>query len=197
MYRQALSPQVRPVRPAGPVGSGRNWPTGSHGRRSHARPDQQAHHPPISPPPAGTVLPNSWRPPRAPGSVGAAAITTLAPTLGVLHPAADRPAPGQPAHRGRLPRYLPAGARVRPRHHWYPVVRASPGRPRRAANGAFLHYLKCERVVAASTRNARLAAIRSFYRFAAFGHPDTRRRTRRLPLVASALRRRRTGWAGK
>jgi site-specific recombinase XerD len=38
--------------------------------------------------------------------------------------------------------------------------------------GTFLRHLEDQRGVAASTRNARLAAIRSFYRFAALGHPD-------------------------
>jgi site-specific recombinase XerD len=38
--------------------------------------------------------------------------------------------------------------------------------------GAFLQHLEHQRGVVASTRNARLAAIRSFYRFAALGHPE-------------------------
>src|SRR5258708_18241152 len=36
---------------------------------------------------------------------------------GILHRAADRPAPGQPAHHRRLPRHLAAAARLpRPAH---------------------------------------------------------------------------------
>lgn len=36
----------------------------------------------------------------------------------------------------------------------------------------FLHHLETERANSVSTRNARLAAIHSFYRFAAYRHPE-------------------------
>jgi integrase/recombinase XerD len=38
--------------------------------------------------------------------------------------------------------------------------------------GAFLDHLEHQRGASASTRNARLAAVRSLFRFAAFSHPD-------------------------
>jgi integrase/recombinase XerD len=44
--------------------------------------------------------------------------------------------------------------------------------------GAFLTHLETERHNSVRTRNARLGAIHSFYRFAAFEHPNTRTRSR-------------------
>ena len=38
--------------------------------------------------------------------------------------------------------------------------------------GGFLHHIETERNNSPSTRNARLAAIRSFYRYAAYQHPE-------------------------
>lgn len=38
--------------------------------------------------------------------------------------------------------------------------------------GAFLNYLEAERAVSVRTRNARLTAIRSLFRFAAYRHPE-------------------------
>lgn len=38
--------------------------------------------------------------------------------------------------------------------------------------GAFLDHLECDRGVAVTTRNARLAAVHSFFRYAALRHPD-------------------------
>src|SRR5664279_2746973 len=38
--------------------------------------------------------------------------------------------------------------------------------------GAFLNHLEAERGIAVRTRNARLTAIRSLFRFAAYRHPE-------------------------
>ena len=92
---------------------------------------------------------------------------------GVLHRPADRPAPRQPAHDRRLPRHAPAAARLR---------RSSAPASRRATLdiddldapliGAFLDHLEHERDNSVRTRNARLAAIRSLFRYAALRHPE-------------------------
>ena len=70
-------------------------------------------------------------------------MSRLAPTLrGVLHRAADRPTPGQPAHHRRLPRRLAAAAALRPPPHRQAALPARPGRPRRPADRAFLDHLE-------------------------------------------------------
>ena len=78
----------------------------------------------------------------------------------------------QPAHDRRLPRHAPAAARLR--------RPAAPAGPRRLdiddldapLIGAFLDHLEHERGNSVRTRNARLAAIRSLFRYAALRHPE-------------------------
>ena len=92
---------------------------------------------------------------------------------GLLHRPARPPAPRQPAHDRRLPRHLAPAARLRRRH-------APAGSPPTLDSsdldaplvGAFLDHLEQERGNSVRTRNARLAAIRSLFRYAALRHPE-------------------------
>ena len=92
---------------------------------------------------------------------------------GVLHRPADPAAPGQPAHHRRLPRHAAAAARLRRATH-------SASRPSRLdvadldapLIAAFLDHLEHDRGNSVRTRNARLAAIHSLFRFAALRHPE-------------------------
>ena len=92
---------------------------------------------------------------------------------GVLHRPADHPAQLQPAHDRRLPRHV-HGCCSRFAHDQTgkqpfqldiddldaPLI------------GAFLTHLEHDRGNSPRTRNARLGAIHSFYRFAALEHPE-------------------------
>ena len=61
-------------------------------------------------------------------------VTARPAAAGVLHRPADRPAPRQPQHDRRLPRHLPAAARLRRQHDRQAARRAGHRRPRRAAD---------------------------------------------------------------
>ena len=88
----------------------------------------------------------------------------------VLHRATDHPAQGQPAHGG-IPRLVAPAAVLRaaadrqtkpprPRRRRRAADRRVPGPPRARARDS------------ATTRNARLAAIHSLFRYAALRHPE-------------------------
>ena len=101
-------------------------------------------------------------------------MTPLAPDpAGVLHRPADRPEERQPADDRRLPRHDAAAARVR--------HASTTGKPPSRLDiddldapliGAFLDHLEHDRGNSPRTRNARLAAIHSLYRYAALRHPE-------------------------
>ena len=92
---------------------------------------------------------------------------------GVLHRTADPATPSQPPHDRRLPRHAAAAARLR--------RRTAPAKPPSALDfadldapliAAFLDHLEHDRGNSVRTRNARLAAIHSLFRFAALRHPE-------------------------
>ena len=91
---------------------------------------------------------------------------------GVPHRPADRPAPGQRPHRGRLPGHLPPAAGLRPGLHRHRPLRPAPRRPRRRAHRSLPGTPANDRHNSARTRNARLAAIHSLFRYAALRHPE-------------------------
>ena len=92
---------------------------------------------------------------------------------GVLHRPADPPAPRQPAHHRRLPRHAAAAARASP-----PQRTGTPPSTLDLADldapliAAFLDHLEHDRGNSVRTRNARLAAIHSLFRYAALRHPE-------------------------
>ena len=91
---------------------------------------------------------------------------------GLLLPSIDRAAGRQPAHGRGLPRHVPAAAGL-------PPAAASVSRSRRLCLAdldapavlAFLDHLEAERGNGPRTRNARLAALRSFVQYAASRDP--------------------------
>ena len=92
---------------------------------------------------------------------------------GVLHRPADPAAPGQPAHHRRLPRHAASCC--------WPSPPSSTGKPALRLDiadldapliGAFLDHLETDRGNSVRTRNARLAAIHSLFRYAALRHPE-------------------------
>ena len=92
---------------------------------------------------------------------------------GVLHRPADPPAPRQPAHHRRLPRHAAAAARASPpQRTGKPPFRLDLADLDAPLIGAFLDHLEHERGNSVRTRNARLAAIHSLFRFAALRHPE-------------------------
>ena len=92
---------------------------------------------------------------------------------GVLHRAAHQPAPRQRQHGGRLPGRLAAAAALRARPHRQAALPAGPEpTSTRTFIAGFLDHLEQDRGNSARTRNARLAAIRSFFRYAALCHPE-------------------------
>ena len=92
---------------------------------------------------------------------------------GVLHRPAGPAEEGQPEHGRRLPRHLPAPARLRPRAGpaRHPARSASPTSTPRLV-GAFLQHLEDQRGNGSATRNARLAAIHSLFTYAAPKAPE-------------------------
>ena len=151
-------------------------------RRRRARPGCRCCRPTSATPtrstPTGTCPPprscSPWPPQRLDAHQAGAAVTALAPTLQAFFTdRLTRPAPGQPAHHRRLPRHAAAAAGLR---------RASAPAPSPPACditdldapliGAFLDHLEHERGNSVRTRNARLAAIHSLFRFAALRHPE-------------------------
>ena len=99
-------------------------------------------------------------------------MTQLTPTLEAYFTVRLRPAPGQPAHRGLLPGRLQAAPGLRRAADRQAAVPAAARGPRRPVIGAFLDHLETERGNVVRTRNARLAALHSMFRFAALRHPE-------------------------
>ncbi len=100
-------------------------------------------------------------------------MSDLAPLLqGFFHRQADAPAPGQPAHDRRLPRHLHPPVRLRRTAHRPPPAQLSVADLDAPTIGAFLQHLQTVRGNSATTRNARLAAIRSFFGYAAHRAPE-------------------------
>ena len=91
---------------------------------------------------------------------------------GLLHRSAGPAAQRQPAHHGRLPRHLADAADLRRGAHRNPTLDVGPREARRALVAAFLDHLEHDRGNSIRTRNARLAAIHSLFRFAALAHPE-------------------------
>ena len=91
---------------------------------------------------------------------------------GVFHRRLATPAPGQPTHHRRLPGHVPTAARLRRRGDRQAAVRLGLRRPRRTGHHAFLDHLEHDRDNSIRTRNARLAAIHSLFRYAALRHPE-------------------------
>ena len=92
---------------------------------------------------------------------------------GVLHRPAGPAAQRQPAHHRRLPRHLAAAARLRRRTHRDRTVQAAtspistrPWSPRSWTTS------NTTAATASATRNTRLAAIHSLFRYAALVHPE-------------------------
>ena len=100
-------------------------------------------------------------------------MTLLAPdAAGVLHRASDHPAQLQPADDRRLPRHVPAAAPLRAPADRQAAVPAGHRRSRRAADRRVPQPSRTGPGQQPPTRNARLGAIHSFYRFAALEHPE-------------------------
>ena len=92
---------------------------------------------------------------------------------GVVHRPAHRPAPRQPEHRRRLSRHLATAVAASPSQR----TGKQPSQLDIAdldahLVGEFLNHLEQERHNSVRTRNARLAAIRSFFRYASLRHPE-------------------------
>ena len=90
----------------------------------------------------------------------------------MVHRPADRPAQRQPAHDPRLPRHPPAAARLRRDSARTPAITARHRRTRRATDPRVLNHLETERANSTRTRNLRLAAIHSLFRYAQHRHPE-------------------------
>ena len=84
------------------------------------------------------------------------------------------PATRQPAHDRRLSRHAPAPAAASRKEQTGKAALATCSSHDLDAPliGAFLNHLEGERGNSVRTRNARLAAIHSFYRYAALRHPE-------------------------
>ena len=118
-------------------------------------------------------------------------MSALAPTLQAFFTdRLDPPAPRQPAHHRRLPRHDAAAARLR-RNSRPASSRATLDLDDLDAPliGAFLEHLERDRGNSVRTRNARLAAIHSLFRYARAPPPRARRADRtRARDPAQALR---------
>ncbi len=89
----------------------------------------------------------------------------------VLHPAHGRAAPGQPPHHRLIPRHLAAVPRLHPGENRHPS-RRTRHRRHRCRPRQRIPRPPGSRPRQHRTRNARLAAIRSFFKFAALRHPE-------------------------
>jgi hypothetical protein len=87
----------------------------------------------------------------------------------VLHPAPDRPAPGQPAHDRLLPRYLLAPTRLRPGQGW-PIYTFTPTDLDIPLIGGFPRPVRTRPAHSVRIRNARLVA-HSLFRYTASRKP--------------------------
>jgi integrase/recombinase XerD len=90
----------------------------------------------------------------------------------VFHRASDPPTPGQPQHDRRLPRHDAHAALLAAKQTAKQPSELEIGDLDAPLIGSFLDYLEAERGNGVRTRNARLAAIRSLFRFAALRHPE-------------------------
>ena len=104
-------------------------------------------------------------------------MTALAPTLEAFFTRrSDQREGRQPAHDRRLPRHLPAAALLRATAHRQAAIASSQIEDLDAPLiTAFLDHLEHDRGNSPRTRNARLAAIHSMFRFAALRTPSTPR----------------------
>ena len=110
----------------------------------------------------------------APGSPGGPAMTALAPTLQLFFTERlARQRPGQPADGDLLPEHLPAAAAAssssapaKPPLTWTGTTWAPRRSPRSWTTS------RTSRGNTARSRNARLAALRSLFRYAALRHPE-------------------------
>ena len=93
----------------------------------------------------------------------------------VLHRQADPAAPGQPAHHRRLPRHVAAAAGLRLRATGIAPTQLDVADLDPPLIRAFLQHLETERANATATRNARLAAIHSLFRYARAARTRARR----------------------
>jgi len=91
---------------------------------------------------------------------------------GILHRPAGPAEESQPEHGRRLPRHVQAAARFRARQDRQAAQQAQPRRPGRHPGRAFLQHLEEQRGNGSATRNARLAAIHSLFRYAAPRAPE-------------------------
>ena len=91
---------------------------------------------------------------------------------GLLHRPTDRPAPGERPHDRRLSRHLPATAVLRRSPHRQGAVDLDITDLDTEAIDAFLAHLRDDRRNGPRTTNARLSAIHSLFRYAAFYHPE-------------------------
>ena len=101
-------------------------------------------------------------------------MTAVAPhTAGVVHRAPSHPETGQRAHHRLVSRHLPAAAALRREDRTGKAPSALDFDDLGAdLVSAFLDHLERQRNNSVRTRNARLAAIHSMYRFAALSHPE-------------------------
>ena len=104
---------------------------------------------------------------------GARPVSTLAPILeSFFTDRLGRQLHASPPHRARLPGHVPAAPPLRPPAHRQTAVPAGPRRPRRPADQpdswTTSNTTGTTRV---RTRNARLAAIRSMFRYASYREP--------------------------
>ena len=99
-------------------------------------------------------------------------MSLLAPTLEAFFRAAADPAAGQRAHGQRLPRHLPAAAALRRRSNRETPISSWRSKISTLVIGRFLEDLERNRHNSVRTRNARLAAIHSLFRYAALRHPE-------------------------
>ena len=91
---------------------------------------------------------------------------------GVLHRPPHPPAPGQPEHGSGLSRYVAAAPGLRVGSRGKAPGKLDIDDLDAPLIGAFLDHLEQERQNGVRTRNARLAAIRSLFRYAALRHPE-------------------------
>ena len=101
-------------------------------------------------------------------------MTSLAPTLQLFFTERlTRQRQASPAHDHRLPQHLPASAAVRAGPHRQGSIRIWTSTTSRTdVISAFLDHLETDRHNSARSRNARLAALRSLFRYAALRHPE-------------------------
>ena len=91
---------------------------------------------------------------------------------GVLHRLAGPAAAGEPAHDPLLPRHDPTAIGFATKRAGTAASSLTFDEIDHKTVGTFLDHLEHDRGCSPGTRNARLAAIKSFYRYAALEHPE-------------------------